>query len=60
MSKIPIDRLPPISFDIGVSIQQSSPDKQRDKRKRDRKPMPTNNDLEISNDEPKHQIDDLA
>ena len=59
MSKISTDRLPPVSFDVGVSIKQSSSDKQREERKRDRKPMPKDNDLEIS-DEPKHQIDDQA
>ena len=50
----------PISFDVGVSIQQSSPDKSKQERKRDRKPAAADNELEISDDEPKHQFDDLA
>jgi hypothetical protein len=60
VTKISSDRLAPISFDVGVSIQQSSPDKSKQERKRDRKPAPADNELEISDDEPKHQFDDLA
>ena len=59
MTKISIDQLPPISFDVGVSIQQSSTDKQKQERKRDRKST-ADNDLEILDDEPKHEFDDLA
>jgi len=60
MSKISTDRLPPIGFDVAVSVQQSPSDKQRDERKRDRKLVPAENDLEIEDEEPKHQLDDLA
>lgn len=60
MSKISTDRLPPIGFDVGVSIKQSLPDKQQQERKRDRKPPAAESDLEIEDDEPKHQFDDLV
>jgi hypothetical protein len=60
MSKISSDRLPPVSFDVGVSIQQSSSDKGRQERKRERKPVPVEQKAEITDDEPKHQFDDLA
>jgi len=60
MSKISSDRLPPISFDVGVSIQQSASDKGRQERKRERKPAPMDNEPEVTEDEPKHQFDDLA
>ena len=60
MSKISNDRLPPVSFDVGVSIQQSSSDKGEQERKRERKPVPAEHEPEITDDEPKHQFDDLA
>ena len=60
MSKISNDRLPPVSFDVGVSIQQSSSDKGEQERKRERKPVPVEHEPEITDDEPKHQFDDLA
>jgi hypothetical protein len=60
MSKISTERLTPISFDVGVSIQQSSSDNAKQERKRERKPTPKDGELEIPDDEPKHQVDDLA
>ena len=60
MTKILSDRLTPITFDVGVSIQQSSPGKDHQERKRERKPVPKDPEVEVSEDEPKHQLDDLA
>lgn len=60
MNKISSDRLSPISLDVGVSIQQPSPDRRQEERKRDRKPTPADDGPEIADDEPKHQFDDLA
>jgi len=62
MTKIWIDRLPPISFDVGVSIQQPASDKSKHERNRERKPAkPDKPEPEVlDEDEPKHQVDDRA
>jgi hypothetical protein len=61
MSKISTDRLPPISFDVRVSVNQSRSDEQKGKkRERERPKPPESPELDIPDDEPKHQFDDLA
>ena len=61
VSKIFTDRLPPISFDVRVSVDQPRSDQQKEKRReRERPKAPENADLDIQDDEPEHQLDDRA
>lgn len=59
VSKISTDRLPPVSFDVRVSVDQSRSDQHKEKkRERERPKPPENADLDMPDDEPKHQLDD--
>ncbi len=60
MDKVFADRTTPISMEVAVSIQQSTHEERKKEEKRKPKPAPKPEEDENLEEDPKHQIDDLA
>ncbi len=59
MSRMSVDRPTPISFEVGVSIEQSSHEERKKEGKRKLRPVPDQEEVDNTEENPKHQVDDM-